>query len=226
MPDQPLQPRSSWAIHTVAQTPLPTRPATHLILHHLAGGIEGSDIDLDNDGLPDSFERIMRDTEAFHLFVRGWRGGIAYNAVVGHKGSRAEGRGPLYQGGATGNPHDTFSLSIGLMGDYHTKHEVTPELIRAVVLTAADWIEQGHLVPLRKLTIIGHQDKPFATACPGDRFIPVIKTLKPLIKAELKRRRIQRRLDAARKELRELRQERRIRAAILQRRIARLRAQL
>lgn len=195
--------RSKWADRPPDPplTPLPGYPATHVFLHHAAGGIEGSDIDLDNDGLPDQFEAILRQILAFHQDVRGWRA-EAYNFFVGHGGHRAEGRGWRHEGGATGDWADDRGISICAIGDYHTRHKVTRKLKRAIVLTIADGIEDGHLVPLPLLTVLGHQEKPYATACPGQRLMAFVPKVKPRVAAELKRRRRRRRIQSRIRELR------------------------
>ena len=178
----PIVPRAKWAVRAPARTVLPTRPATAVIVHHAVSAIEGSTIDVDNDGLPDSFEQLLREIEAFHMDGRGWRGGIAYSMVVGHKaGRKAEGRGWGLQSGATGNPDDTFSLSICAIGNYDTVHDVTDELIRNIAEIIAEGIDLGHLMPLDKLRIYGHQEKPFATACPGRRLQARLGEIRPLV---------------------------------------------
>jgi hypothetical protein len=183
----PLIKRTKWATRNVSLTPLPVKPATHVFVHHAVSGIEGSDIDLDNDGLPDQFEDILRQIEAFHMDVRGWRA-IAYNIMVSHKGYRAEGRGWGIEGGATGGWADDQGISICAVGNYHNGvHKVTAQLIRAIVTTIADGIEQGHLVGLNQLTILGHQQKPYATACPGSGLMKIIPTLPERVEKELKR---------------------------------------
>ena len=195
-----LHPRSSWAVREDAYLPpLRSYPAAEVYIHHTVGSLEGSDIDLDNDGLSDSFEQLNRDIEDFHMDVRGWNAG-AYNHTVSHKGHRAEMRGWRSQGGATGSPQDSYSISISAHGNYAGVHKVTKELIRAIVETIADGIEQGHLVPLNQLNIKGHQEKPFATACPGDlmKFIP---SMKRRVRNELRRRRILRRIAVLREEV-------------------------
>ena len=200
---QPLAPRWKWATRNVSLTPLPVQPATHVFIHHAVSGIEGSDIDLDNDGLPDEFEAILRQIEAFHMDVRGWRA-IAYNIMVSHKGYRAAGRGWGVEGGATGGWADDQGISICAVGNYHGVHDVTPQLIRAIVETIAEGIEQGHLVGLNKLTILGHQQKPYATACPGSGLMKIIPSLPNRVERELNRpaRRAKR---AARKRIKAMR---------------------
>lgn len=189
-----LQPRSDWAVRKDAVLPpLPSPPATEVYIHHTVGGIEGSDIDLDNDGLPDSFEQLNRDIENFHMDVRGWNF-IAYNILVGHKGHRAEGRGWGVQGGATGSPQDSYSVSISAHGNFHGVHKVTKPLVNAIVHSIADGIEQGHLVPLNRLKIKGHQEKPYATACPGSGLMRVVPRLPGLVQKELERRALNRRI--------------------------------
>lgn len=204
IPMSRLIPRSEWAVRTVVQSPMPMRPADHVFLHHAVSALEGSFIDLNNDGLSDSFVALLRQIENFHIDVRRWRGGIAYNGVVGHRGTRAEGRGPLIEGGATGGWADDRGLSICALGNYAGVHDVTPELLEAIALTIADWIEDGHLVPLRRLKILGHHQKPFATACPGD-LTNRRRRIRRMVRAELRRRRLQRRLDDTRSKIQVLR---------------------
>lgn len=200
----PIVPRSEWADRSPNPplTALPTYPATHVFLHHAVSAVEGSQVDLDNDGLPDSFEVILRQITRFHMDVRKWRA-EAYNFYVGHKGARAEARGWRHEGGATGDWADDRGISICAVGDYHTKHDVTKQLIRAIVTTIADGIEDGHLVPLNKLWIGGHQQKPFATACPGDRLMKIVPSLKGRVRKELQARRRRARIQAQIKKLRD-----------------------
>jgi hypothetical protein len=178
----PIVKRSEWATRTVVRTTMPSIPAPAVVIHHTVSGVEGSTIDVDNDGLPDSFERLLREIEDFHIDTRGWRGGIAYNLLVGHRaGRKAEGRGWRVQSGATGNPDDTFAVSICAMGNYDTVHDVTPELLRNIAEIIAEGITAGHLVPLDKLRIYGHRDKPFSTACPGARLYARIGDIEPMV---------------------------------------------
>lgn len=178
----PIVKREEWARRTVVRTPLPTQPATGVVVHHAVSAIEGSTIDVDNDGLPESFEEILREIEDFHLDVRRWRGGIAYSLLVGHRaGRKAEGRGWGLQSGATGDPDDRVTVSICAVGNYHDVHDVTDELIRNIAETIAEGITLGHLVPLDQLRIYGHQDKPFATACPGQRLMARLGEVRPLV---------------------------------------------
>lgn len=200
--DKPLIKRKAWATRTDAYLPPMKVRASEVYIHHTVGSIEGSNIDLDNDGLSDSFERLNRQIEDFHMDVRGWNA-IAYNFMVGHKGQRSEGRGWGVQGGATGSPQDAYSVSISAHGNYEGVHKVTPQLIRAIVLTIADGIEAGHLVPVNQLTIKGHQEKPYATACPGSGLMRVVPSLKGRVERELKRRRRNRRIRAQIQKLRE-----------------------
>lgn len=205
-----IVPRSKWAVREIHRSPLPIQPATHVFIHHAVSAVDGSTIDLDNDGLPDSFEAIVRQIEDFHMDTRGWSA-IAYNFLVGHRGTRAEGRGWGWEGGATGDWADDRGISICAIGDYHTKHRVTKKLIRAIVLTIADGIEDGHLVPINELWIGGHQQKPYATACPGQRLMKVVPSLKGRVTKELtsrrRKRNIRKRIQRLRAKIQELRKQ-------------------
>lgn len=178
----PIVKREEWARRFVAKTPLPVKPATAAVIHHAVSALEGSTIDTDNDGLPDSFENLLRGIEDFHLDSRGWQGGIAYSILVGHRaGRKAEGRGWGWQSGATGNPDDRFTVSICAVGNYHDVHDVTDELVRNIAEVIAEGIALGHLVPLDQLRIYGHQEKPFATACPGQRLMARLNEVRPMV---------------------------------------------
>lgn len=196
-----ITPRSKWAVYRPVFTALPVRPATHVFIHHAVSGVEGSQIDLDNDGLPDSFEDILRQIENFHITVRGWRA-IAYNFLVGHKGAKAEGRGWGIEGGATGDWADDRGISICAVGDYHTKHDVTPELKRAFIEVIVEGIDRGELVPHDQLTIVGHQEKPYATACPGARLMDALPEIRAGVADVFAERARKRRLRRLLKQLR------------------------
>jgi hypothetical protein len=178
----PIVSRTAWATRTVQRTPLPVRPATGVVVHHAVSALEGSTIDTDNDGLSDSFERLLREIEDFHIDTRGWRGGIAYSIVVGHRaGRKAEGRGWGLQSGATGDPDDRHTLSVCALGNYEGVHDATDELITNIAEVIAEGITRGELVPLDQLRIYPHQDKPFPTACCGRNLIARLPEVRPLV---------------------------------------------
>ncbi len=169
--------RIHWGAEPLNVNRLPVHPADWVFIHHAVSAVEGSTIDLDNDGLPDSFERILKAIEQYHKKTRGWRA-EAYNFFVGHRGHKAEGRGWNREGGATGGWADDRGISICAIGNYHNVHDVTPELVDAYAEVIAEGIVLGELVSFDKLKIVGHRDKPYATACPGDRlykFIPEVR---------------------------------------------------
>lgn len=177
--------RRRWARRQVNLTRIPVSPCPTVFIHHAVSSLENSQIDLDNDGLPDSFEDILRQIEDFHMDVRGWRA-IAYNFLVGHKGAKAEGRGWLHEGGATGFPFDDYSISICAVGNYHGVHKVTPELVTAYAEVIAAGIRNGHLLPLNELEILGHRDV-YATACPGDELHDAITEIRDEVRDILRR---------------------------------------
>lgn len=181
----PIIRRAQWAVRSVSLTALPVRPARFVFVHHAVSGVEGSTVDLDNDGLPDSFEAILRSIEAFHIDTRGWRA-IAYNLLVGHKaGRKAEGRGWGVEGGATGSWADDQGISICAVGNYDGVHEATDELMLNIAEVIAEGILLGELVPLDSLTIVGHRDKPYATACPGRDLYARLHELRPMVEGIL-----------------------------------------
>jgi hypothetical protein len=181
-----IVPRSAWATRTVRRTPLPVRPATGVVVHHAVSALEGSTVDTDNDGLSDSFERLLREIEYFHIDTRGWPGGIAYSIVVGHRaGRKAEGRGWGLQSGATGDPDDRHTLSVCALGNYEGVHDATDELVTNIAEVIAEGITAGELVPLDQLRIYPHQDKPFPTACCGRNLIARLPEVRPLVAAIL-----------------------------------------
>ena len=182
----PIIKREAWARRFVAKTILPTRPATGVVIHHAVSALEGSEIDTDNDGLPDSFETLLRQIEDFHLDERGWRGGIAYSILVGHRyGRKAEGRGWGLQSGATGDPDDRNTVSVCAVGNYDGVHDATDGLVRNVAEVIAEGITLGHLVPLDRLRIYSHHEKPFATACCGRNLIARLPEVRPMVAAIL-----------------------------------------
>jgi hypothetical protein len=178
----PIVPRSAWATRTVQRAPLPVRPATGVVVHHAVSALEGSTIDTDNDGLSDSFERLLREIEDFHIDTRGWPGGIAYSIVVGHRaGRKAEGRGWGLQSGATGDPDDRHTLSVCALGNYEGVHDATDELVTNIAEVIAEGVTRGELVALDELRIYPHQDKPFPTACCGRNLIARLPEVRPLV---------------------------------------------
>lgn len=145
----------------------PTYPATHIIVHH--GAVKGISpqelLDKDGDGAPDAEEAIWRGYQRFHMQTRGWSD-IAYSFGFGRSGARYEGRGWVNQGGATGNPHDRFSVSFCAIGNFEVQ-KPTDKMLDAMVKQAISGIRKGHLVHPDELVWQGHKDKPYSTSCPG-----------------------------------------------------------
>jgi len=115
------------------------------------------------------FVRTLQAIERFH------HGGvyfdIAYNAAASNvTDETAVLRGPLTQGGATGNGVDSYSLSCVAVGSFHREgdkrfHEVSDMLINNVAHKAVQWINAGHLSP--NFTMDPHREH-YETSCCGD----------------------------------------------------------
>lgn len=155
----------------------PTYPATHIVVHH--GAVKGIApdelLDADGDGAPDKEEAIWKSYQDFHLDAKRWLD-IAYSFGFGRTGCRYEGRGWRIQPGATGNPHDRFSVAFCAIGNFE-KQKPTDAMLEGMVKQAVNGIRKGHLVEPDQLVWIGHQDKPYATACPGRNLYAEIPNL-------------------------------------------------
>lgn len=160
---------------------LPSRnvPVKVVYVHHGAGMVADSMKDLDGDGIPDLEESVWKSYQLYHMFTRGWTD-IAYNFGVGLSGSVLRGRGWVRQGGATGSPDDSFSLSICAIGNFETQRP-SKEMVEAIVLWILTGIEKGYIHP--DVEIRGHKDKPYGTACPGKNLYARLPTIRSMVAA-------------------------------------------
>lgn len=174
----PFIDREEWGARPPRNTQVrPTYPATHIVVHH--GGVKGIApdelLDADGDGAPDKEEGIWSGYQDFHLDVKKWFD-IAYSFGFGRTGARYEGRGWRLQPGATGSPHDRFSVAFCAIGNFE-KQKPTDDMLEGMVKQAVNGIRKGHLVTPDRLVWIGHRDKPFGTSCPGKNLYAEIPNL-------------------------------------------------
>lgn len=169
--------RSEWATHQPIGLVRASEPLTHVFIHHTVTGQANS---------LGEFKNTLRSIERDHVHVQGWKA-IAYNKLVTHKGLRADGRGWGVEGGATGGWADDYGVSICAVGNYHNVHRVTLRLKNAIADIIAEGILQGHLVELSRLKIMGHRQKPYPTACPGDRLMNHIPDIVKRVERKLAR---------------------------------------
>lgn len=160
---------------------LPSRnvPVKVVYIHHGASMIADSLKDLDGDGVPDLEESVWKGYQVYHMYTRGWTD-IAYNFGVGLSGSILTGRGWVRQGGATGSPDDSYSLSICAIGNFE-KQRPSPEMLNAIAQWILTGIEKGHIHP--DVEIRGHKDKPYGTACPGKHLYVKLPTIRSMVAA-------------------------------------------
>jgi len=96
---------------------------------------------------------------------------FAYNGAASNSSDEsADGRGPVVQGGATGNGVDAHSLSIVAIGDFQSSGKDVPadRLVENVARKIVGWVELGHVAPDFKLE--PHR-LHYSTSCCGDRLV-------------------------------------------------------
>ena len=158
-------------LHPKAVTPHPVTAAGGavdlVVLHHTV-----------TDDEP--FFAILRQVERMH--INGNFDDFAYNGASSNtEEAYTDGRGPLVQGGATGNGVDRYSLSVVAVGDFHTASGQVPTnlLVTNTASLIARWIKLGHVT--RDFKLAPHRDY-YATACCGDRLVKRIPEIEKLAK--------------------------------------------
>lgn len=131
------------------------------------------------------FEDILR--QVLHQHLAGEYYDFAYNGAASNSSDQnADGRGPLAQGGATGNGVDSYSLSIVAVGQFQpgakdSNGNLLPyqapsdKLVENVAQLIASWIERGYVA--KNFALDPHR-KYYATACCGDDLVARIPDIK------------------------------------------------
>lgn len=184
-------PRSQWTSYKPVLTPLPRRPATHVFIHHSVTA-QGTDLA--------AALAIVAGIEDYHIHANGWRA-IAYNLLATVHGDKVIGRGWGVEGGATGSWADDQGISMCAVGNFEDT-KPTRKLKRALAEMIADGVESGELVPFKHLQVVGHRDKPYATACPGKYLWAEVPNIRKMAGKILRNRARRRRIMAAIRALR------------------------
>ncbi len=123
-------------------------PSPRLWLHHISAEWHGAG--------------GVRQTDAFHLRSRGWRGGIAYSFLVDDDGTVYEGRGAGVAGAHT-QGDNSKSHAICAMGDFEKREPPRP-MLDSIADLARDGKAKGWWGDVTG----AHRDAPGAsTACCG-----------------------------------------------------------
>lgn len=113
----------------------------------------------------------VKDIESWHI-SQGWTA-IGYNYIVDKDGNIYEGRGFNLPSGVAG--HNSHTMSICFVGDYHTIDKVMPDVQFNAGVDIINYVISK--LP-QKVKIIGHRDL-MATGCPGQYFpLEEMSTLK------------------------------------------------
>lgn len=128
---------------------------------------------------PDSrWEDMLRAVERLH--IDGQFVDFAYNGAASNVNDEyTDGRGPLVQGGATGNGIDRTSLSVVAVGQFHSSAPnptpPTEMLLDNIAGLIARWIRAGHVS--RDYQIAPH-NQYYSTACCGDLLEPLLQDIR------------------------------------------------
>ena len=152
---------SEWKLRTpkrIVPHPMTSHgtPVREIVLHHTV-----------TPALP--FVEWLRNVERMHHDGKYYD--FAYNGAASVHGDTAEARGPLVQGGATGNGVDAYTLSIVAVGDFQTegKNKATDALVAGVADLVNRWQDMGH-VATDGLKMSPHREH-YATSCCGTRLV-------------------------------------------------------
>ncbi len=161
---------------------LPGYPVDIVYIHHGASGFPSDLGDRDGDGVPDGEEAVWRAYQNYHMDTKGWSD-IAYNFGVSQSGIVFGGRGWTRQGGATGSPHDTRSISICAIGNFE-KRGPSKQLKNAIVRLIVNGVRAGHLK--ENVDIRGHKDASGQkTSCPGSKLYAALDEIQTAVDREL-----------------------------------------
>lgn len=175
--EQPeFQSRTDWCSNCPEGASPAEHQVTHLIIHHSAGTNEAND-----------WAAIVRSIWDFHVNGRGWDD-VGYNWLIDPNGVLYAGRATDIRG-AHFCGKNTGTEGVCMLGDF-TEVEPTTEA-RATLSALWAWkacdrdvdpLESTrHNASSRNLvTISGHRDG-CATACPGDKFYPLLDEVRQAV---------------------------------------------